>query len=121
MSKVGIIANPAAGKDIRRLVSYATVIGNTKKIDIVKRVILALNSTGVDEIVTMPDPYQLVDRALDAIKRNELRCQVSIIDMAIKLTENQKIEIDKVTSEYNLKIDNECQDFDYKNEVNNLL
>ena len=38
MSKVGIIANPASGKDIRRLVSQATTISNTEKTDIVKRV-----------------------------------------------------------------------------------
>ena len=57
MSKVGIIANPASGKDIRRLVSHATVISNTEKTDIVKRVILGLDSTGVDEIVIMPDYY----------------------------------------------------------------
>jgi len=100
MSKVGIIANPAAGKDIRRLVSYATVVGNTKKIDIVKRVILALNSTGVDEIVTMPDPYQLVDRALDGIKRNELGCQVSIMDMTINSSAEDSITAARLMKEH---------------------
>jgi predicted polyphosphate/ATP-dependent NAD kinase len=83
MSKVGIIANPASGKDIRRLVSCATVVGNNKKIDIIRRVIIALSSTGVDEILTMPDPYHLTDRALDGIKKRELKCQVRNIDMLI--------------------------------------
>ena len=31
MASIGIIANPASGKDIRRLVSYATKIKNKKK------------------------------------------------------------------------------------------
>jgi 2,4-dienoyl-CoA reductase-like NADH-dependent reductase (Old Yellow Enzyme family) len=55
MSRVGLIANPASGKDIRRLVSHATVVSNTEKTDIVKRVILGLHSTGVDEILIMPE------------------------------------------------------------------
>jgi predicted polyphosphate/ATP-dependent NAD kinase len=33
MSKVGIIANPASGKDIRRLVAYASLINNRDKTD----------------------------------------------------------------------------------------
>lgn len=99
MSKVGIIANPAAGKDIRRLVTYATVIGNTKKVDIVRRVILALNSTGVDEVLAMPDLYQLVGRALDGIKKNELRCQVSIMDMAVNSSAEDSIRAARLMKE----------------------
>ncbi len=83
MSKVGIIANPAAGKDIRRLVTYATIMDNVKKTDIVRRVILALDSTGVDEILIMPDHSNLGNRALDGIRQRDLRCRVCIIDMPI--------------------------------------
>ncbi|RBP68877.1 hypothetical protein DES36_10215 [Alkalibaculum bacchi] len=34
MPPIGIIANPASGKDIRRLLSYATVIDNNEKVNI---------------------------------------------------------------------------------------
>ena len=34
MPPIGIIANPASGKDIRRLLSHATVIDNNKKVNI---------------------------------------------------------------------------------------
>ena len=37
MSKLGIIANPLAGMDIRSLVTYASVIDNMKKAHIIKR------------------------------------------------------------------------------------
>ena len=47
MSKVGIIANPASGKDIRRLVAYGTVFDNQKKVNIVRRVLLALTAVGL--------------------------------------------------------------------------
>ncbi len=83
MSKVGIIANPAAGTDIRRLVTYASIIDNVKKTDIVRRVILALNSTGVDEILIMPDYCGLGDRALDSVRQHGLRCRAYIVDMPI--------------------------------------
>jgi predicted polyphosphate/ATP-dependent NAD kinase len=34
---VGIIANPASGKDIRRLVAYGSVFDNNEKVNIVKK------------------------------------------------------------------------------------
>ena len=58
MSSIGIIANPASGKDIRRLVSYATTIDNQEKVNIVKRIVLAAQSVGVDQIYFMPDSFQ---------------------------------------------------------------
>jgi predicted polyphosphate/ATP-dependent NAD kinase len=83
MSKVGIIANPAAGKDIRRLVAYATVTDNVKKTGIVRRAILALNATGVDEILIMPDYYNMGGKALDGIRQHELKCRVSFLEMPV--------------------------------------
>jgi predicted polyphosphate/ATP-dependent NAD kinase len=58
LSSIGIIANPASGKDIRRLVSYATTIDNQEKVNIVKRIVLAAQSVGVDKIYFMPDSFQ---------------------------------------------------------------
>ena len=48
---VGIIANPASGKDIRRLVAYGTVFDNQEKVNIVRRVLLALSGTGVGRVL----------------------------------------------------------------------
>jgi predicted polyphosphate/ATP-dependent NAD kinase len=59
MSSIGIIANPASGKDIRRLVSYATTIDNQEKINIVKRIVLAAQSLGIDSVWFMPDTFQI--------------------------------------------------------------
>ena len=55
MSSIGIIANPASGKDIRRLVSHATIIDNHEKINIVKRVVLGAQKLGVNQVYIMPD------------------------------------------------------------------
>lgn len=46
MSAIGIIANPMSGKDIRRLVSHATVIDNNEKINIIERVVIGAQKWG---------------------------------------------------------------------------
>ncbi|MBW2141378.1 MAG: NAD(+)/NADH kinase, partial [Deltaproteobacteria bacterium] len=65
MGSVGIIANPASGKDIRRLVAYGSVFSNREKVNIVKRVLLGLDSTGVEDVFLMPDYYGIGQRALE--------------------------------------------------------
>jgi len=55
MSTVGIIANPAAGKDIRRLVAHGRVVSNQEKANILRRVFAGVVSTGVDRLLIMPD------------------------------------------------------------------
>ncbi|MCK4473637.1 MAG: NAD(+)/NADH kinase, partial [Anaerolineae bacterium] len=67
MSTVGIIANPASGKDIRRLVTHASVFDNHEKTHILQRVLMALDALGVRQVLFMPDYYGLVDRALDGL------------------------------------------------------
>jgi len=68
LSIVGIIANPASGKDIRRLVAHGSVFDNNEKVNIVRRVLLGLESVGVDEVLFMPDYFGIVRRALEKIK-----------------------------------------------------
>ena len=87
MSFVGIIANPASGKDIRRLVSHATVVNNNEKVSIVRRLLLALHALGVRRVEIMPDPYGIGDRALKGLRdRPEVVEAVSLIDMPIEHT-----------------------------------
>ncbi len=67
MSLVGIIANPASGTDIRRLVAYGSVFNNQEKVRIVRRILLGLEAAGVRQISYMPDYYGIVERALDSL------------------------------------------------------
>ena len=64
MPLVGIIANPASGKDIRRLVAHGSVFDNQEKVRIVRRLLTGLAATGVDQVCFMPDYYGIVPRAL---------------------------------------------------------
>ena len=68
LSLVGIIANPASGKDIRRLVAYGSVFDNQEKVRIVRRILMGLTSLGVDQVCFMPDYYGIVLRAKETLK-----------------------------------------------------
>jgi hypothetical protein len=65
---VGIIANPASGKDIRRLVAQGLIFDNYEKVNIVRRVLLGMEAAGVAEVLYMPDYFDIVGKAVDGIK-----------------------------------------------------
>lgn len=104
MSKVGIIANPSSGKDIRRLVSHATTVDNNEKVNIVERIVLAAQAFGVSNFFIMPDTYQIGYKVEDNLKTlGELTSKISILDMritgsmedtvkAVEQMENEEIE-----------------------------
>ncbi len=85
MASVGIVANPASGKDIRRLVARASVFGNNEKVNILQRVLLALDAMGVDSVSIMPDCYRLGLQALAGIRLSSLRA--SILSMPVTSTD----------------------------------
>jgi hypothetical protein len=78
LEPVGIIANPASGKDIRRLVAYGSVFDNNEKVNIVRRVLLGLDSTGVDEVLIMPDYFGIGMKAKEGL---DIRLKVGFLDM----------------------------------------
>src|SRR6266568_4269611 len=62
---VGIIANPASGRDIRRLVAHGTVFDNNEKTAIVRRVLLGMEAIGMMRVAYMPEhDFGIVPRAL---------------------------------------------------------
>ena len=82
MASIGIIANPASGKDIRRLVSHATVIDNNEKINIVERIVLGAQALGVKKVFVMPDSYNMGYRVEDKLNScNELKCEINVVNM----------------------------------------
>ena len=102
MSKVGIIANPFASMDIRRLVAHASTMGSYQKVGIVRRVILALNWAGVNEILIMPDRDNLGYRALTDVGQHRLLCRVSIMDMPITNEAEDSMRAAQIMSEQNV-------------------
>ena len=88
MTKVGIIANPAASKDIRRLVAQGRVVPDWEKVNIVRRVLLGLQAVGVEQVVTMPDSSHLCERARDD---SQLTLALSPLDMPTYYTEGDTV------------------------------
>ncbi len=65
MSTVGIIASPAAGKDVRRLVANAGSVGDVDKIALIRRAAVGAAEGGATRLLVLDDARHLVLRALD--------------------------------------------------------
>ncbi len=68
--RVGLIINPDAGKDIRRLVSSASYVSNFTKVELGKRVVMGLNASKVDEVLIMHDNYGLGEDVFDMLSKH---------------------------------------------------
>lgn len=62
---VGLIANPAAGRDIRRLAAYASVVPNHEKAAVVRRVLRGLVAAGVGRVAYLPDQVGIAASAMN--------------------------------------------------------
>jgi predicted polyphosphate/ATP-dependent NAD kinase len=89
LSLVGIIANPASGKDIRRLVAFGSVFDNQEKVRIVRRVLLGLAAMEVDRICYMPDYFGIVERA---VARIEIPAKVSPLQFKIQNSQEDSMQ-----------------------------
>ena len=69
---VGLIANPVAGTDIRRLVGQASGVPMHEKVATVRRVLRGLASGGVETVFYMPDIAGLAQAAVAG--ESSLRC-----------------------------------------------
>jgi predicted polyphosphate/ATP-dependent NAD kinase len=67
LNTVGIIVNPIAGKDIRRLVTAASHTSDSAKIGIVRRTVAAAAEAGAERILLADDPHHLAHRAVDGL------------------------------------------------------
>lgn len=82
MTTIGIIANPNSGKDIRRLISHASVIDNGEKINIVERIILAAQAFGVNKVIMPLDHSRIGAKVKDKLTtRKLLKCEIDLIEL----------------------------------------
>ena len=85
---VGIIANPASGRDIRRLVAQGGVFTIAEKCGIITRLISALGVTGITSILMIPDRGGIAERIRRAIAMRSLDHQASprvvFLDMQVE-------------------------------------
>ena len=88
MASVGIIANPAAGKDIRRLVAQGRFVPNQEKVNILKRILAGLDAVGIERVVMMPDMARLGNGALDG---GRYALEVQFADMIVFNAERDSV------------------------------
>lgn len=74
---VGFIANPHAGKDIRRLVAHASPTSDAAKIGIIRRAVVGAVEGGARRILLAPDKHNLAERAVvDLELEQDVRIEV---------------------------------------------
>jgi len=93
---VGIIANPAASKDIRRLVAQGRVVPDWEKVNTVRRVMLGLQAVGENQILAMADSSNLVRRAADDPK---LAIELEFVDQPPFYSEGDTVRAAAVMAE----------------------
>jgi predicted polyphosphate/ATP-dependent NAD kinase len=89
---VGVIANPASGRDIRRLVSGASVFDNGEKGNMVYRLMVGLAAVGVDRVLMMPAASGLYDslertlRAAASAEEKRPMPELELVEMTVRHT-----------------------------------
>lgn len=101
---VGIIANPASGKDIRRLVAHATVFDNQEKVNLIRRILIGLEAIGVQDVWFMPDYFGFHDRALEAFEgENHLKLKTHVLPMTIQGNQEDTENAAKLMTEHGVR------------------
>ncbi|NLD73906.1 MAG: ATP-NAD kinase [Chloroflexi bacterium] len=79
-----MIANPEAGKDVRRLIAHGATIDNQSKVSIVRRVLVGLGALGLERVLLMPDRQRLGARALQGLaSRPEPIPRAEVLDLPV--------------------------------------
>lgn len=105
MSKVGIIANPSSGKDIRRLIASGSVVTNQEKINIVTRMIASMDAGKVDEVWIMPDLSKLGKRIIEQVTTYHTKVEVLELPVVFgNATDTKNTVLKMVEEEFDLII-----------------
>lgn len=67
---LGVVANPASGKDVRRLVARASVFDNQEKQAIVQRALAGAIAGGVRSVRYLADTHGITEAALSEVARD---------------------------------------------------
>ena len=78
MTTVGVIVNPLAGKDIRRLVTNASPVSDASKIGMVRRAVVGAIEGGATRVLLSDDHHHLCRRAVRDLPAG--RAEVAVLD-----------------------------------------
>lgn len=81
MGTVGIIANPASGRDIRRLIASGMTVSSQEKRNIIIRMLKAMDALGVERVEIMPDTTHMGQRVINELQHELATLEVALLDM----------------------------------------
>ena len=70
---VGVVANPLSGRDIRRLVTQASVFPTAEKANMIQRMLTAFGAVGVHRVLLSTDLGGISAAVFRAIQRHAAR------------------------------------------------
>jgi hypothetical protein len=79
---VGIIANPMAGRDVRRLVARATNLTPETKRDQVARAAIGAAAAGASRILVCAEPFRISSSAVENL---DVGAEIEVLDVGAKL------------------------------------
>jgi predicted polyphosphate/ATP-dependent NAD kinase len=86
---VGIVCNPASGKDIRRLTARASVFDNQEKLAIVRRAVQGAIAAGAREFLYVPDGHDIAASAFeDVLGKVDSDCEIVVKPVAAPQTDS---------------------------------
>ena len=87
MRAIGLVANPASGKDVRRITTRASVFNNQEKIAMLRRAAAGIRAFSAAPIRYLPDAHHLAQSALA-----ELGVDAEPLPVAIGASVNDTVE-----------------------------
>lgn len=75
--RVGIIANPMAGRDVRRLAARASEVTHQAKRDMVARIAAGADAAGIETLLVHAEPFRV---STGAVEHMELGARVQVVE-----------------------------------------
>jgi hypothetical protein len=87
--RIGIVANPASGKDVRRLVAQASVFDNREKCAIIRRALSGALNAGADKFAYLDDSHNIAGGALEELAEDCDAIRVQTLETSSALDTTQ--------------------------------
>lgn len=108
---VGIIANPVSARDIRRIISNASNLQTSERVNIVMRLLSTLFSCNVNDVYMMPDKAGLTAMLLRSIKKEhaqskgiQLYPDLHFVDLSVTSTVDDTYKAANLMVEAGVKV-----------------
>ena len=90
---VGLVANPVSARDIRRVIANATSLQVADRANIVMRVLAAVRSCGVKQVLMMPENGGICRLLKRGLQREQQQGdhQADTITVAVQIIDNTKL------------------------------